>query len=163
MVAGAHRPELARREAGQRALGREVRVGDLVDDGVVGVAAVLAAQPERHLRGDGVHERRHGGPDVRVAEIGEDRLVTAPDVVADGRRADVVAVGDHAADRRAVAEVVVGHECAAGAGLGVEAALHLRQRALVRHAEHGEGGTQGKSAAIVAPSCWASSAAGSGP
>ena len=54
-----------------------------------------------------------------------DRLVAARDVVADPGWADVVGVGDGAADRLRVADVAVGAERAAQRVAGVGAALEL--------------------------------------
>ena len=55
----------------------------------------------------------------------------APDVVAGSGRGDVLAVGDDAADRRAVAEVPVGAEDSAGALRHRHAPFELTDRPLV--------------------------------
>jgi hypothetical protein len=62
---------------------------------------------------------RHVGADVVGEEVGADGLVAAGDVVADPGRADVVGVGDGAADRLRVADVAVGAQDAASSVAGL--------------------------------------------
>ena len=135
VVAGADGAELAGGQVAQLALGREGGVADLVDDGVVAGAAVVAPDAEGDAPEDLVHDPRQVGLHVAEREVGEHRLVAAADVVADARRAEVLAVGDDAADRLRVADVTVGAQHALAAVLRLDAALELRDGPLVVVAE----------------------------
>ena len=78
---------------------------------------------------DLVHDPREVGLDVGERDVGEDGLVAAADVVADAGRAQVLAVGDDAADRLRVADVAVRAQDALAAFCRVDAALELLDRA----------------------------------
>ena len=95
-----------------------------------------------HAERDPARDLAHDPPRRRRARRGRrgvssvcDRLVAAADVVADAGRRDVALVGDAAADRLAVARVVVGAEHAELGVAGRHAALELLEAARVDVAE----------------------------
>ena len=137
VVARADRAELRLRELRELALRREVRVADRVEHRVVGALLRRHAHAERDAARDLAHQRLDAAERVEVAarEVGAHRLVAAADVVADARRRDVALVGDAAADRLAVARVMVGAEHAEVGVAGLHAALELLEAALVDRAE----------------------------
>src|SRR3954467_12208277 len=98
VVPRADGPELARRELVEPALGRERRCLDRFEHVGLHGHRVLEADAEADLVHDGVHEAGQGRLHVGGEQVGADRLVAAADIEADPRRADVIGVGECAAD-----------------------------------------------------------------
>ena len=132
VVARADRAELRLRELRELPLRREVRVADRVEHRVVGPLGRRHAHAERDAPRDLAHHRLDTAERVEVGarQLGPRRLVAAADVVADARRRHVALVGDAAADRLAVARVVVGAEHAEVGVARGHAALELLEAAL---------------------------------
>jgi hypothetical protein len=80
---------------------------------------------ERHSLGDLSHDQLDASEVVEVlaGQFGADGLVTAADVVADPRQRHIALIGNRAADRLAVARVVVGTQHAVLRVTGIHAAL----------------------------------------
>ena len=115
--------------------GSKSGVADRVEHGVVGALLRGHAHAERDAARDLAHHgstppRRRDRPRVRSVLHG---LVAAADVVADAGGRDVALVGDAAADRLAVARVMVGAEHAERGFAGLHAALELLEAAGVDH------------------------------
>src|SRR5580658_2662708 len=82
-----------------------------------------------------VHDPANVRTQLHAGHIKTNSLVSAADVIADTGGADRVLVGDHAADRHAVADVVVGHQRDLVGGACANP--NLVQRAIIGLAEHG--------------------------
>ena len=117
--------------------GAKSAFADRVEHRVVGSLGCGHAHAERDPPGDLAHHRLDAAERVEVGarELCPGGLVAAADVVADTRRRHVALVGDPAADRLAVARVVVGAEHAELGVTGGHAALELLEAARVDIAE----------------------------
>ena len=74
-------------------------------------------------------------PDIVGRHVEADSFVTAGDIEADRRRADLIVVGQHPADGHRIAQVVVGHQCHV---LGIAGTSgHLFDGVFEGHAPHG--------------------------
>ena len=137
VVARADRAELRLRDLRELPLGREVGAADPVEHRVVRALLRRDAHAERDPARDLAHQRLDAAERLEVVplQIGADGLVAAADVVAHARRRHIALVGDAAADRLAVAGVVIGAENAELGVAGLHAALELRQAARVHLAE----------------------------
>src|SRR5207237_6459987 len=137
MVARTDGAELRRRQLRELALRRKVGVADAIEHLVVGSLGRGHTHAERDPPRDLVHDRLDTATGVEVVarQLRPRRLVAAADVVADARRRDVALVGDAAADRLAVAGVVVGTEDAELGVAGLHAPLQLVEASLVDGSE----------------------------
>ena len=137
VVARADRAELRPGELRELPLRREVGVADPVEDRMVGPLGRRHAHAERDPAGDLAHHRLDAAERVEVGprQLGARGLVAAADVVADARRRDVPLVRDAAADRLAVARVVIRAQHAELRVAGRHAALELREAPRVHVAE----------------------------
>ena len=138
VVARADRAELRLGELGELALRREVGSADLRSSTGWSTRSCAGTPMPNEIRrvispiiALDAAERVEVGP----RQLGARRLVAAADVVADARRRDVALVGDAAADRLAVARVVVGAEDAELGVARLHAALELLEAPLVDRAE----------------------------
>ena len=109
VVARADGTELLARHLLERRDGLQLP-GVVVEQFVVDVFLVAAADAEGERLEDVVHDRGDLGAHLVGVRVETHGLVTAGDVIADARGRDVLAVGDYAADRHRVPEVVVRHE-----------------------------------------------------
>ena len=137
VVARADGAELRLRQLRELALRREVGVADPVEHRVVGALLRRHAHAERDPARDLAHDPLDAAERVEIGsrQLRARGLVAAADVVADARGRDVALVGDAAADRLAVARVVVGAEHAELGVARLHAALELLEAALVDGAE----------------------------
>ena len=137
VVARADGAELRLRELCELPLWREVRVADRVEHRVVGSLGRGHAHAERDPPGDLAHHRLDAAERVEVVarELCLGGLVAAADVVAHARRRHVALVGDPAADRLAVARVMVRAEHAELGVTGGHAALQLLEATRIDIAE----------------------------
>src|SRR4051794_22512289 len=138
VVPRADGPELFRRELVEPALGRERRCLDRVQHAGLHGHGVLEADAEADLVHDGVHEAGQGRLHVGGEQVGADRLVAAADIEADSRRADVIGVGERAADGLRVADVAIRAEDPGERVAGRRAAFELLHGARVDVAADGD-------------------------
>jgi len=137
VVTGADGAELRLRQLGQLALRRELRSADLVEHRVVDPRLRGHAHAERDPARDLTHDPLDAALRIEVGarQLRLDRLVAAADVVANARRRDVPLVGNRAANRLAVAGVVVGAQDTELSVAGRDTALELLEAARVDVAE----------------------------
>ena len=137
VVARADGTELRVRGLRQPALWRELGVLDPVDHRVIRPLRRGHAHAERDPPGDLAHDALDAAErvDVCASQLGPRRLVAAADVVAHARRRDIALVGDRAADRLAVADVMVRTENAEVCVACRHASLELREAPRVDLAE----------------------------
>jgi len=104
---------------------------------VIAVLLRRDTHAERDPAGDLAHDRLDAAQGVEVCarQVGLRRLVAAADVVTDAGRRYVTLVGDAAANRLAVARVMIGTEDAELRVARLHAPLQLRKAALVDDAE----------------------------
>ena len=128
MVARADRAELGRGHWASLRWGLKSVVADLVEHRMVGALLRRHAHAERDPARDLAHDRLDAAERVEVGlrQLRLHGLVAAADVVADTRGRDVALVGDAAADRLAVARVMVGAEDAERGVARLHAALSWR-------------------------------------
>ncbi len=133
VVARADRAQLRLRQLDQLPLRREVGVADLVQHRMVDPLGRRHAHAERDPACDLAHQHVDAAQRVEVGprQVRASGLVAAADVVADTRRGHVALVGDAAADRLAVARVMVGAEHAEVGVARLHASLELLEAPLV--------------------------------
>ena len=137
VVARADRTQLRLRQLGELALRRELCRADLVEHPVVDPLGRRNAHAKRDPPRDLTHDPLDAAQRLEIAarELRLHRLVAAADVVSHAGRGQVALVGDRAADRLAVARVMIG---AQHAELGIargHAALELLEAARVHVTE----------------------------
>ena len=127
MVAAADGAELLAGHGFQRAH-RVQLPGVVVKQFVVHRHAIFLADAEGEVFKNGVHNAANIAAHIGGLCIGQNGLVATSNVKADTGRADLVAVGHHAADGHGVALVVIGHQRHARSR--ARATLDLAQRVL---------------------------------
>ena len=138
VVAGSDRAKL-----GHRLLAILPHVGlapgvGVIEQRMLHAFVVVAAEAERDDALHVLEDQRHRAGDGLVRRVQPHRHVAAADVEADAGDADLLLVGDHAADRLRVAEMAVGADHAGDGVADRHAVAHLGDRRLVMLAEHGQ-------------------------
>ena len=118
-------------ELGHRLLAIGLHVGlapriGVVEQRVLGTLLVGAADAERDRPRHVPDDRADAVGDRRVGRVEANRHVAAADVEADAGNADLLLIGDDAADRLRIAEMAVGADDAADDIADRHAVLHLR-------------------------------------
>jgi hypothetical protein len=133
VIAAAHGAELVTRQFLERRNRLQLPC-HIIEQSVVYLFVVLAANAEADDRPNVVHDRGNARTQLRAGHIYTNGLVSAADVVADTGRTDRILVCHYSADRHTVANVVIGHQCDLVGGACTDA--NLVQRTIIGVTKH---------------------------
>jgi hypothetical protein len=133
VIAAAHGAELVTRQFLERRNRLQLPC-HIIEQSVVYLFVVLAANAEADDRPNVVHDRGNARTQLRAGHIYTNGLVSAADVVADTCRTNRILVCHHSPDRHTVTDVVVGHQCDLVGGACTNA--NLVQRTIIGLTEH---------------------------